>query len=110
MTHTPTPWEVDPRKPMAGTNYKFFRSTIQGTDKIFGKINGHTMAKAEANASHIIKCVNNHDALVAALSELRWAVNPISGHAVPSRTEVKNITGALSAASSVLRKVEGTFQ
>jgi hypothetical protein len=52
--HTPTPWQV---------------ITVRGATQVSGngKIIASIVQPAEANAAHIVRCVNAHDELVAAL-------------------------------------------
>lgn len=67
MKHTPTPWEFDKdgcflksskcHKPYIQVPCGFVRNTASTTDE-----------QANANAQHIVKCVNNHDTLVSCLS------------------------------------------
>jgi hypothetical protein len=63
-THTPTPWTT--HRHAEGVD-------LIGPDLGFtiGEIFADPAANAEANAAHIVKCVNAHDELVAALMALR---------------------------------------
>jgi hypothetical protein len=62
MKHTPTPWHVGSKVP----NYIYARD---GLDIIAqcDSANESTRAEENANAAHIVRCVNAHDALIAAL-------------------------------------------
>lgn len=64
--HTPTPWK------RSGAN------TIHGPDCIVAFVGGterevkmHSGERWEADAVHIVRCVNSHDELVAALADIR---------------------------------------
>jgi hypothetical protein len=62
MKHTPTPWQIGSKVP----NFIYARD---GLDIIAqcDSWNESTRAEENANAAHIVRCVNAHDALVAAL-------------------------------------------
>lgn len=69
MKHTPTPWSVKPTSLWTDTPWR-----IEGADGFSaclvygdGALNKGTTV---ANAAHIVKCVNAHDALVQRLQEL----------------------------------------
>ena len=70
MKHTPAPWHLR-------GGYSIF-----GGDREIGIVwKGDTIEEKpldEANASHIMRCVNSHDALVAALEHVLFvhSVNP----------------------------------
>ena len=70
-THTPTPWcyrKAAKHLHIEGTHAGYGRRIA--TVPYVGDSTGWTSA---ANAAHIVHCVNNHDALVAALREVaRW--------------------------------------
>jgi hypothetical protein len=65
MKHTPTPWHIGSKVP----NFIYARD---GLDIIAqcDSANESTRAEENANAAHIVRCVNAHDALVAALDNL----------------------------------------
>lgn len=61
--HTKTPWRVDPKRQlrvMAGEDDTICSTGCQDSLR----------AQWEANAEHIVRCVNSHDALVKALEKL----------------------------------------
>lgn len=65
--HTPTPWysEVD-------TELVYILGTVNGKEEVIceaGSI-GNEDLQAQANAAHIVKCVNLHDELVDAVEHL----------------------------------------
>jgi hypothetical protein len=60
--HTPTPWHVNKDDPAA-----IFNSMGGYVTRIDGNA-VQTRAAIEANAAHIVRCVNAHDELVAALN------------------------------------------
>lgn len=90
IKHTPTPWKV-----VGGSKIE--------TDVEAGKIisgicymphhgNGKSEG-GEANAAHIVKCVNAHDALLKAVND---AIDVLSSHIVPdSTTTDAEVVGAL---------------
>ena len=64
--YTPTPWVYDELRPAS-----FYSDDVTGS--IIGTCDGFRFAERPAaeqaaNAAHIVKCVNAHDDLVAALS------------------------------------------
>ena len=64
MEHTPTPWKVG-----ASSKVKIFRSDdlTMVCECDHSQI---TFEESESNADHIVRCVNSHDALVAALDKI----------------------------------------
>ena len=63
--HTPTPWKSEKAtNSFLGIN----RNVPVGSRYTFRTI-GHD-AVAQANAEHIVRCVNSHDALVEALGDI----------------------------------------
>jgi hypothetical protein len=67
MTHSPTPWRTDGEE-LRGPDDHFIGNTGREDDKL-----GIMKEDDLANAAHIVKCVNNHDALVAALTAMKAA-------------------------------------
>ena len=81
--HTPTPWVVD-EDPLEDKGYQTLitmpgKNGFQGTSIAYVNHNWNdaehgerriSWAEAEANARHIVHCVNVHDDLVKALEEL----------------------------------------
>lgn len=64
--HTPTPWEV-------GTDEDGRVAVIKGCSFLtyaFPTDLGFETGSADANAAHIVKCVNMHDELVEAIQDL----------------------------------------
>lgn len=106
--HTPTPWEV-------------FDTLDSDDDDVLPVIelrhgNSYVATVNDMpDADHIVRCVNVHDELVAALRELSAAceyVAPIAG-AVATKSTVKHLRNAgrfmaaCAAARVALAKVEG---
>lgn len=58
--HTPTPWKVDDINTKGKTRIAYKGFSVAYTD-----ISHRTEQEQEANAAHIVKCVNLHDELVA---------------------------------------------
>tara|TARA_R110000868_G_scaffold151523_2_gene376051 strand:+ start:499 stop:807 length:309 start_codon:yes stop_codon:yes gene_type:complete len=91
MTHTKTPWQVAAQGKIEGLNFAGCRvkSIVQHSDSAAGSITT-TVAEiiGEDDAAHIVRCVNSHDALVAALElvlEYRVPkINPLSDAAILS--------------------------
>jgi hypothetical protein len=63
MTHSPLPWRATPVK-----GYRIDQ-IWSGHDNIVAVFDGEPFERERANAAYIVKCVNAHEALVAAL---RW--------------------------------------
>ena len=61
MTHTPTPWEVYSHK--IGDDLTVDIRSLNGTVVKWAGFD--CLHKAEANAAHIVKCVNEYDSLKA---------------------------------------------
>lgn len=60
--HTPTPWKVNGIDHIFTTNEKLIATTFIDA--------GMTREDRKANAEHIVRCVNSHDALVGALRDI----------------------------------------
>ena len=67
MTHTPTPWTV-------GIKYDTFVEITNGSKTIATVGEANIYPQIEADANHIVRCVNTHDALVEALRALRASI------------------------------------
>lgn len=61
-THTPTPWKISTRDPSTIVSGKRWVATSSR--------NGVLVDDMMYNAAHIVRCVNSHDALLAACKEL----------------------------------------
>ena len=62
MKHTPTPWTLEGRNILGAAH--------DGSMRCIAPVSGQSPANADANAAHIVRCVNAHDALVESLSGL----------------------------------------
>ena len=63
-THTPIPWEVLPGPHAGGL-------PIRGADRLITEVTGgSSYPEMQANAAFIIRAVNNHAQLLAALEEI----------------------------------------
>src|SRR5208282_3626924 len=98
QAHTPTPWQVNLTSPNAGT----FKLTDADGEFIsyLARSRYHDDREdpeAEADAAHIVHCVNTHDALVAALRSLHDAWGADS----------KTVSKALVEARAALAAAEG---
>lgn len=71
MTHTPTPWEFQEFEIVHEIQKGLVQSVPIYTNRIAGTLNpcSDDWDTAQANAAHIVKCVNAHEALVKALKE-----------------------------------------
>jgi len=65
--HMPTPWKV---KRQSETSEWIVTSPANHFEWEFVVTTAHRDYESKANAAHIVKCVNAHDALVAALVEI----------------------------------------
>lgn len=93
--HTPTPWKADYRdvcqvrentihvianvkdwREVDEVDLINYQDTTYGA-KMFVEINHPIDGGREANAAHIVKCVNMHDELVSALKRLQRATKEI---------------------------------
>lgn len=71
--HTPTPWKaVDIRRPEAGRYGDKEGWDIWHEDgKLVVALSPNAGACGEADAKHIVQCVNSHDQIVEALKEIK---------------------------------------
>lgn len=75
-SHTPTPWAVLPEE--CEKPYIRIRGTYLGgrykianvITPVYDGVLPHEAVETRANAAHIVRCVNAHDALLAALREM----------------------------------------
>lgn len=76
MKHTPTPWAIYD-KPAHSCCWEFIGVNIE--QAVRDEVADPIFEADEANARHIVKCVNNHDRLVEALDGLldMWDGAPI---------------------------------
>lgn len=65
-THTPTPWEVTPNGGIAGSGENIVTNSPETLSKFGGLPINDGFGRGKANAEHIVRCVNSHDALLAA--------------------------------------------
>lgn len=97
--HTPTPWMLSlfhPRLVNGGPDCREIAKTSFGYDS--------EMAESSANAAHIVKCVNSHDALVQMLKEARLQIDYLNKKFIPTFTSeavLARIDAALASAQSV---------
>lgn len=100
-THTPTPWKLGSSGLiiLAGEGDKCH--TVAGTHQALYN------SQKEIDAAHIVHCVNNHDALCAALEGLLVAQNDMihASDYLPS-DKSRNLESAKYAARAVLAKVK----
>jgi hypothetical protein len=69
--HTPTPWTLNTQD----EEYCLPINKIFGADNLdVAETNGATLDEMEANAQHIVKCVNLHDKLVEALGIIKTII------------------------------------
>jgi hypothetical protein len=88
MTHSPTPWRTDGEE-------------LRGPDDHFI---GNT---GRENTAHIVKCVNNHDALVAALTAMKAAAFDVNElHATKNTYSYQALRRALCQARYVFDLLE----
>lgn len=96
-THTPTPWNVDEYKSIVDSE----GNTISANGFAMVMSYGEEQKKAQANAAHIVKCVNMHDELVKALKNAREELEEYESslnhenYNNPSLNEVLKKVGAL---------------
>lgn len=84
MTHTPTPWVYDrmgkntvSTTNISGESGRFVCATGGHSDN---RLPDHGLSENEANAAHIVKCVNAHDKLVEALRDVLTAYDSWGGY------------------------------
>lgn len=68
MSHTPTPWKLINEKTIVGLDHP-----RQGyvADVNLHRSNDQQEPDGDANAAHIVRCVNSHDALIEALRTIK---------------------------------------
>lgn len=107
--HTPTPWRLMPKhnRYIAGRNEA-------GIDVIIADTGAESVAahkqRAIDNAAHIVKCVNSHDALVAALRKLRDLAKDSDGSNLPRDeyiVRILTISDAVKEADTALAAAAG---
>lgn len=103
--HTPTPWEV---RMVTG-----FHTSIYGEKNkwiLNAALQGMKRDESEANAAHIVKCVNMHDELVKALefyaNKEEWHNNGEYGWKLQFNSAEVDGDG-WSVADEVLKKLKG---
>lgn len=86
MTHTPTPWHIEPTtSDELGVDICAGESRSKGTHIWIASVNGthdnsegfpRTTEECLANAAYIVKCVNAHETLLKTAKHLRqFAIN-----------------------------------
>ena len=73
--HTATPWYLKFNTLISGDKYLFGVTDSDGNNI---RATGFTLSSgdvAESNSAHIVKCVNTHDDLVAALNDVLRMLN-----------------------------------
>lgn len=101
-THTPTPWHQGP----------YYTSDVESRDGRICECMPLMSPRAAANAELIVRAVNAHDDLLAALKALRsvtsrLAISVVLGHAVGSEIE-RAVNEAHDAATAAIAKAEAT--
>jgi hypothetical protein len=114
--HTPTPWIVD-EDPLEDKGYKTLitmpgKNGFQGTSIAYVNHNWNdadhgerriSWGEAEANARHIVHCVNVHDDLVKALEEIDQTPIPMINDTEHLRHTIRTIQNIAYAALSKYR-------
>ena len=89
--HTATPWSVDPENA---------RKVIGADGSFVADCNGLADEDCDAaNAAHIVRCVNSHDALVSALQSAEMVFRE-AGIGIQARGEYKQVCDALALAAA----------
>jgi hypothetical protein len=98
--HTPTPWHT-------------YKQTVGYAVDAYDRETSHTgqirivSKTSEANAEHIVRCVNSHDELVAALREIAHSAE-CNGGGFLKRADLLNVVRRHGEqARAALAKVEG---
>lgn len=108
--HTPVPWTIEHTR----------QSAWIGTPKSGGKVDEivcqidtsseykpEAQERAEANAAHIVHCVNQHDNLVAALKTCQYAIDGLRNQCGDTEWgEYTELRAALEQAKSALSSEE----
>ena len=70
--HTPIPWKLSSKRPhnVIGYDPRLYPENEQVTIAMCGSVGRLDADVEDANAAHIVHCVNTHDALVEALEQL----------------------------------------
>lgn len=94
MSHTPTPWKIglNPGPMIYAT-----KQGVQVADLTFDVV-----SERHANALHIVKCVNSHDSLIAALESFVTQATKLSAFPEAYQPYV----GALVQARAILEQVK----
>jgi hypothetical protein len=101
--HTPTPWKI-------GTDSEGHQPMVyseRGHEILICSLYSRSVAEAQANAAHIVKCVNGHEALVEALKEANNRISllesqlPLIGISLEADRVQTLINKALSQAGEV---------
>lgn len=91
--HTPTPWIASDRRVSAHDGTQIASAMLNGSTV------GNHIDTDVANAAHIVRCVNSHDELVAALAKARGALEA-NGWAQDCPKTMKAIRAALAAVNA----------
>lgn len=96
MSHTPTPWKIN--KQDTGMNDS---GTIEGGGIIIvPDVYGESKERADGNAAHIVRCVNNHDALLQALKTVIDVTTVYHRNDTTGRPWLKQALDAIQAAEA----------
>lgn len=102
-TATPTPWTVEENVKAGGVIHLAITNRAAGEDWMPASITPmHQVRPVDrANAEHICRCVNSHEALVSALRRLLRADEQL-----PSNAQAKEAVEAMSQARKALALAE----
>lgn len=95
-THTPTPWTIKP-------NQKYLIvAGVPNMDKgrVASCASYDHSSEAEANAAHIVRCVNAHDELVLNLRAAEAYIKVVADHTGLEPTVLLRIRAALAKAGA----------
>ena len=95
--HTPTPWQISSAN--AFHRAMIFAYPAHKQTAVAALTEGDN---ADANAAHIVRCVNSHDELVAALE---WLVNCADPNNDGELDRTKDVEHAIEQACAALAKV-----
>ncbi len=102
--HTPTPWALNTDDIPPTIYAEVNQHCIAILDDSSGAYKFDDVATCEANATHIVRCVNSHEALVKALEELTATID--AGRksadyvALQEHRVMRNARAALAAAGT----------